>query len=304
MENKGNKIRLQALVIIVYLVSVAFYLFALNRAAFEDYFILSLVSLILMTGVWFGMMVGLVMGLLGVFAYLCYHFFLSATGYATFDFEAHEIFWLALIAVAAILGGALGDTVVFVRRLFGKYRDQIHSLLTTGQLGILVTEAAFEQSLKEECSRAKRSLAQFCLIYFDIANLKELEAKLGADAADEASEKLAKVLCTNTRDIDKKVKMDLTLYGLILPACPKNQAPVVVERIQKGLRDVPLEYRGRLIKADIHLVAGVSCYPEDGATAEVLREKVSKNLVVNRQLDEGFDQERSKKDALKAKRDV
>jgi diguanylate cyclase (GGDEF)-like protein len=142
----------------------------------------------------------------------------------------------------------------------------------------------FQQAVREEVARSKRSLSQFTLLLIDVGNVEEIQKLLGTDGPEDMATKIAKAITTNTRDIDKKGKLDLTLFGLTLPNCDKSQYPIVVERIEKVLKGLEVEYRGRTLRMAIKLAIGSATYPKDGETFEKLIETARHSLVEDQKI--------------------
>ncbi len=291
IQNQGKKIKTASVVAFFAGFLAAVYALAQNRAAMEDYIGLLIFYVVLMLASCFGVTLGLVFSLLGVFAFGAHHFFQTIVAQLPVDVNAHEFIWIAAFPVAAIAGGYLGDSSSFIEKLFSKYHRQIESLLLTGQLGMMGNEDTFQNSIREECSRSRRSLAQFSVILLEVANQEGLQRLLGADAPILAAEKLSQALCRNTRDIDRKAKRDETLFGLILPDCPADACQIVIDRVVKALKHVDMEYRGRSVKVDIGLILGIATYPKDGNDPQ--------RLLLSAQLD--FDKNKNSSNAQFAK---
>jgi len=270
IRSKGKKFRLGILALIGFSLFLSFYALALNRAAFEDYFFTLIAQAVLAASVWFGLTLGVIFGLLGILLYSSYYLFQAQMLHMGYDIGARDVVWLSDFAAAGILGGWVGEQIHFLRRLFKTYHTQIESLLMTGQLGMMGDEPMFRRDLGEECARSRRSLSQFTLVMLDLGNQDEVQKLLGVDGPEEAAGRISKAICAHTRDIDKKSKLGLTRFSVILPGCRRDQAPIVLERIQNNLNKVTTEYRGRIFNLEIRIVAGMAQYPEDGDQSEKL----------------------------------
>jgi len=118
-------------------------------------------------------------------------------------------------------------------------------------------------------------------------NLNRLERLLGADAPLLAAEKISEIICRSTRDIDRKAKLEEPRFGVIVPDCSRENAQIVIQRIEKGLKHIEMEYRGRAVKVEIELTTGIGTYPADGNTAEELMAKAETDMVKNQSLPAG-----------------
>jgi diguanylate cyclase (GGDEF)-like protein len=271
-NNPGKKIRINNLLLLLCVLGVSFYALTLNRASMDDYLSLSLFYAVVMSAVWLGFMSGLVFSLIGILVYGGFYFLMSLQASFQVDIGLKETIWIVLLPVGAFIGGALGDSIGFAERFFKKFSRQVESLLLSGQAGMVGTEETFVNNLKEECSRAKRSLSQFSVVTMDVANLDAIQSKLGADAIVQVSEKLSELLCRSTRDIDRKAQLDGSVHSLILVDCPEETVDIALNRLNKLLKSVELEYRGRQIPVQIELKFGVANFPGDGDNGPALLE--------------------------------
>jgi len=263
---------------LLFALSVTVFVLFSNKVSNDDYIYLFILNAVLILSVWSGLTVGLIYALVGVLIYGAYYFFQTFVLEIRFGFSAKDGIWMILIPASALAGGYLGDGVVFIDKLFKKYLRQIESLLQTGQMGMVGNEITFQQDLKVEVSRSKRSLANFSLVLLQVGNIDSLQRLMGIDAADEASKKLSEAICRSTRDIDKKAKLGVTLYALILPDTGASETDVVLDRIRKNLIKVKMAYRGRQLKADIDLISGIAIYPEHAKDADILLQTSMKDL--------------------------
>lgn len=282
IKNTGTKIKIGITVLLFFILAVFLYALSFSRPATEDYLVLIAFYTVVIFSVWFGLTTGLVVSLLGVLAYGGHYFYDAYVRQLQIDIGLKEGIWMVLFPIGAAVGGYLGDAVIFVQSLFRRYRPHIESLLMTGQLGVIGNDVTFDQDLKEEISRAHRSLSQFCVALIDVGNLDELERQVGADAAKQTADKIAEALCRNTRDIDKKAKFYGTQFGLILIDSGKSGPIAALDRMRKSLRNATMEYRGRTINTEIEMIVGLAAYPEDGEAPEKLLEKAKKDLEKHR----------------------
>ncbi|MBI4971203.1 MAG: diguanylate cyclase [Candidatus Omnitrophica bacterium] len=276
----AKKIKLAFIAILFIALAMSFFSFFSNRVVAEDYLYTLGLYTVLMISAYFGITPGLIVALLEVLFWGAVYFYETNVTKTRYQLSLKEIVWMFSFPVGAGLGGYLGNYLMIIDKLFKRYSVQIESLIKTGQLGMLGNENTFQQSLKEECSRAKRALSQFALFVLEIGNVEALEKIFGLDAVSEATKKVSEVLCHTTRDIDKKALLDESLLALILPDTSRENSTRTLERIEERLARVEMEYRGRSIKPHIQLKYGLAMFPEDGKTAEELSKAAKANLKV------------------------
>lgn len=284
IKNSGKKIKLSLLAILLFSLGASLSALSQNRAPFEDYFALSILYALLMLSSYFGLTAGLVFSLVGVLLYGGRYFYEAFTREIPLNLHAREFTWIIFFPLAALIGGYAGDMIIFVEKLFKKFRPQIETLLLTGQLGMMGNEITFQQGLREECSRARRSLSQFTFLLLELENQYALERKLGKQFLDPASQKISEIICRSTRDIDRKGKLDDSHFGVVLADCPRDRCEIVLNRITNSLRQVEFDQQGRTIKTPIELRTAVVSYPESGNSAEQLMENAFQELERKRSL--------------------
>jgi diguanylate cyclase (GGDEF)-like protein len=278
IKNSGIKIKMGIAAVLFFSSAIFYYLLSLNRVAFEDFYTFLIVQAVLLFSCLFGLTSGLIFSLLGIVVYGA-NFFRQALAYDTrMDIGVGEAIWLMLIVASALVGGYLGNAATFVQKLFSKYKQQIDTLLMTGQLGMIGNIVTFNTGLREECSRARRAMSQFTVLLLDIANLSQLRRALGADADEVAANQLSQALARGTRDIDKKARIEDVLHGVVAPDCTKKNVHIMIDRITKNLAQAQMNVQGKNVKSDIKLAIGQATYPEDGDTPEKLLEHAKKDL--------------------------
>lgn len=284
IKNSGKKIKFGLLSILLFSLGAALYALSQNRAPFEDFFALSIFYVLLMLSSYFGLTAGLVFSLVGVLLYGGRYFYDAMVREIPLNIHAREFTWIIFFPLASLVGGYAGDMINFVEKLFRKFRPQIESLLLTGQLGMMGNEITFQQGLREECSRARRSLSQFTFLLLELENQYALEKKLGKQFLDSTSQKISEVICRSTRDIDRKGKLDDTRFGVVLADCPRDRCEIVLNRITSSLHQVEFDQQGRTVKTPIELRTAVVSYPESGNSAELLMANAFQELEKKRTL--------------------
>jgi diguanylate cyclase (GGDEF)-like protein len=127
-------------------------------------------------------------------------------------------------------------------------------------------------TLHYEHVRAVRYAHPLGVAVVRLANLGELAATGGVDAADGALVQLVAGLRLCTRDIDQVFRASEDELALVMPETDATGVAVVVDRLSAAERDGTL-FAARLVPAPIIRI-GVACYPEvAAASAQILLER-------------------------------
>ncbi len=279
IRNYGTKIKFGTTLVLLFTLGISAYVLSLNRAGMEDHFAVSMMQLLMILGVWLGMASSLVFALVGVLLYGGYFFTITFVKQMRADIGLHEMVWFVVVPAGAVVGGFLGDAVTFVERMFSRFHRQLDSLIMSGQLGMVGDRNTLEQGLNEECARSRRSLSSFSLVLLDAFNMEKVQQSLGADAPTQVSQKISQCIARNTRDIDRKGRLEGTQHGLIIVDADLDHTHNILNRITKDLAHADMEYRGRFLKTEIQMVSAIARFPEDAENAPGLLKAAESKLV-------------------------
>jgi diguanylate cyclase (GGDEF)-like protein len=126
----------------------------------------------------------------------------------------------------------------------------------------------FDLRLAEEIKRSARFKGCFSLVLFDIDHFKALNDKHGHPAGDAVLRRTAQVVRATLRDIDIFCRYGGEEFALIAPSTCDDRAIELAERVRRAL--AAERFPG--MDTGVTLSAGISQFPEHGATAEKLLE--------------------------------
>jgi diguanylate cyclase (GGDEF)-like protein len=109
--------------------------------------------------------------------------------------------------------------------------DLLSRLAMTDPLTGLANRRVGEERLRAEISRSERRGYSLSAILFDLNDFKHINDTLGHAAGDEALKAFADRLRRVVRPSDVAVRLGGDEFLLLLPECPENHAPVLLERI-------------------------------------------------------------------------
>lgn len=193
--------------------------------------------------------------------------------------------WLRIVEHRGVLLDALGRDVglrVALLDYFANFSKELksptvieisifertaRSAVTDGLTG-LFNHAFFAQALRREVMRAKRHGLGLSLLMFDLDNFKKLNDTRGHLTGDRVLVKVAALVQACVREIDLAARYGGEEFAVILPDTAGPGAHVVAERIRRRIDDHFRRAKGPRVT----ISGGVSGFPEDGATPELLIE--------------------------------
>lgn len=132
--------------------------------------------------------------------------------------------------ITEIVAGTL--ILALVRRMLVQQR-KIIALARSDALTGLGNRRAFDETLRDECTRARRSAQPLTLVYIDLDNFKRINDQLGHDAGDQVLCELAAAVRQVVREhIDRGFRLGGDEFALLLPGSSVTQAQAVVDRIR------------------------------------------------------------------------
>lgn len=138
---------------------------------------------------------------------------------------------------------------------------QFYKQATTDALTGLANRRTAEDSLIREMARARRRKAPLTLVAFDLNNFKQINDRYGHSAGDMVLCAFAQKLMYRRRGEDMVVRMGGDEFLLLLPECPAEQVPTLLERLR------PCEVNFQGVRLRVEFSSGVATYaaPESGA---------------------------------------
>jgi len=164
----------------------------------------------------------------------------------------------------------VGGTVIAL--LVRKVRKEQLAVLAASRLDALTglwNRRAFEETLDDECHRARRSLQRLSLVYMDLDHFKQINDSRGHGAGDVVLRQLGTAIRDAVRDrVDRGFRVGGDEFALILPGSSAEQAECVVTRI----RDLCAKMDAVWVGGQLAISAGVVEFQtHESASGFVLR---------------------------------
>ena len=156
--------------------------------------------------------------------------------------------------------------------------EEVKNLSLTDAMTSLNNYRYFEDRLKEEINRARRSDTPVSLLMLDIDYFKNYNDTLGHQAGDEALRNLGWILKNTVRDEDIVNRYGGEEFGIILPGIEKNVISVLGERIRSKIEEYPFYKENVQPGGRITVSLGGACFSCDADNFDDLVYKADQAL--------------------------
>ena len=149
-----------------------------------------------------------------------------------------------------------------------KSEETIVKLRTQDALTGLPNANVFSDRLLHAIEHCSRKGSQLCVLSLDIDNFKLINESLGYEAGDELLIRVANCIQNSVRAEDTFTRFGGDEFKLLIEDFQETTfIKRIVDKIQRAFKE-PFEYEGQLIHLTVSI--GVSVYPEDGQSFDVL----------------------------------
>ena len=156
------------------------------------------------------------------------------------DFDTALVFDAYIGSMMAEIETVKEAAVRYARSLEEKVTQRTRELETLSRhdaLTGLLNRRAFDQALRLEIMRAKRSATPLALLYVDIDDFKAVNDALGHQKGDEALRLLAAVLTETGRESDIIARLGGDEFCVVLPGVGRDGANEYCARFARALRE-------------------------------------------------------------------
>ena len=144
-------------------------------------------------------------------------------------------YWNAVVRLGFFL------IVTYILSELRQFTDREAERARTDYLTNAANLRSFYELAGDELSRARRFKRPLTLAYLDIDNFKFINDGLGHVAGDLLLRKVAETIRSSIRIIDKLARVGGDEFVVLFPETGPDSVNSVIERIQKGLRNVARE---------------------------------------------------------------
>ncbi|MBT4291034.1 MAG: diguanylate cyclase [Deltaproteobacteria bacterium] len=143
------------------------------------------------------------------------------------------------------------------------------SAATDGMTG-LYNRKYYDEFTKDQFMKAEIQNSNVSLIMIDVDNFKHYNDTNGHQLGDEVLKKFAKILQCGVRQSDLAARYGGEEFVIVLPGTAKKMAENIAEKLRETIEKESFENEAAQPKGSLTASFGVSSYPENGQTPEVV----------------------------------
>lgn len=148
------------------------------------------------------------------------------------------------------------------------YHERLETYSQRDPLTGLYNRRKFEEFLKVEVERARRSNHSFSLMMLDVDNFKHINDTYGHPVGDLALKELTAILVSRLRRTDVVARLGGDEFAILLPDTSGAQALAVAENVHNALSQAVI--RLPVGNAKLSASVGLVSFPENGTDVEKL----------------------------------
>lgn len=142
--------------------------------------------------------------------------------------------------------------------------QEFYKQATTDPLTGLANRRTAEEQLIREMARARRRRAPLTVVAFDLNNFKQINDRYGHSAGDLVLRAFAEKLTNRRRGEDLVVRMGGDEFLLLLPECPADQIPTLLDRLR------PCEVNFQGVRLQVEFSSGLATYESPETATQFL----------------------------------
>lgn len=149
---------------------------------------------------------------------------------------------------------------------------KLEMLSVTDEMTKLFNFRCFRDRLLQEHARSQRYRLVYAIIFCDLDHFKHYNDRNGHQAGDVLLQKLAHIIQDTCRNTDIAARYGGEEFVVICPETVGFKCYVLAERLRSRIESYPFPFADHQPLGKVSVSIGISCFPEDGITAEeVLR---------------------------------
>lgn len=174
----------------------------------------------------------------------------------------------------------IGQQVVEIQRYLLKAARQeakvLHDKTIRDELTGLYNRRHYEDVIRREIARARRSEQPLALVFVDFDHLKQVNSVYGHRAGSAALEQMGAAVGSTVRAVDLPFRFGGDEFVILLPDTNLEGALECAQRVRKHLQDSEVQLGEERFRVTASF--GVAIYPDDGNTADDVLQKADDAL--------------------------
>lgn len=175
------------------------------------------------------------------------------------EFSAHSIHILEMLADRAAM--AIQNV-----QLLAEITNQAMTDPLTG----IANRRAFEQKLKNEIARAKRNQSEFCLLFIDLDEFKQVNDRFGHPTGDVTLQKVSQCLLNFVRESDVVARLGGDEFAILLPDTDVEGGKKVASKMSNSFQKCEFDWMAQSHTIDLGISIGLVQFPDQANSIEAL----------------------------------
>lgn len=264
------------LTIFVIIVTVTF--ISYQQLPVDMYVLFAANTLLIALAFWWGLVRGLIAGMVAVFCYGTYLMYGAVINGLMMEISYRQIIWLFLFPFSSYISGKLSETIKETVEKSEKYIKDMEELVLLDKETGFSNSKKFYLDLSEEISKSKRYGTPLSIMLIKVQYFDELRSLYGDTVCSNVIINISKKIAELTRDIDKKARLEKDKFALILSNTDEKGALVLKERLTNFLENLGISGGKDRRRIKISFKIGIAQLEDTEKDAIAFKERAEREL--------------------------
>ncbi len=156
-----------------------------------------------------------------------------------------------------------------------QFFEEIKKLYETEQSTGLLTRQTMIRKIESFIKNGQK----FAFALFDIDEFRSINLKYGYNIGDKAIVEIAKILNQEVREIDLVSRFGGDEFAIVFTGASRTQAIKDMAKISQLIGSITIETKNGVIPEKLRISCGISEFPAEGETPELIFEKADRKLL-------------------------
>ena len=160
--------------------------------------------------------------------------------------------------------------------------EKITTQAMTDSLTGIANRRAFEQALQKEIARTKRNQSEFCLLFIDLDDFKQVNDRFGHPAGDRTLQKVTQCFLNALRKSDLLARIGGDEFVILLPDTGIADGEKVANTIRESFKACEFDWKTQAKHTGFGVSVGVVQYPDQADSIDALHKRGDEMLYQNK----------------------
>ncbi|CEH34111.1 GGDEF domain-containing protein [Romboutsia lituseburensis] len=208
-----------------------------------------------------GLIVGLILSSIAIFAYGSYIFYNNLI--QNVDIDTISYIWMISIPIVTFTAGKLQSYIVKLQETNMNLRESYKDLVTIDEQTGLGNIKLFYMHLDREISKSRRHKTPCTLMLIKFPYYKEIKKIVGENRTNKLIKEISDVIIKSTRSEDERYTIENDTLAIIMPTTDITGAQVVKDRIKSGIDNLNLKLNEEKKYVNIDTKIAILQYKEE-----------------------------------------